>query len=62
MQCGYCIPGFVMSSVALLQRQPRPSREQVQEALGEHVCRCGTYVRILSAVERAAAGETGGTP
>jgi aerobic-type carbon monoxide dehydrogenase small subunit (CoxS/CutS family) len=55
MQCGYCIPGFVMSTVGLLQREPHPSREQVQEALGEHVCRCGTYVRILRAVERAAA-------
>ena len=56
MQCGYCIPGFVMSTVGLLAREPHPSRAQVQEALEEHICRCGTYVRILRAVERAAAG------
>ena len=56
MQCGYCIPGFVMSAVGLLAREPHPTRGQVQEALAEHICRCGTYVRILRAVERAAAG------
>ncbi len=53
MQCGYCIPGFIMSSVGLLNREPHPSSEQVREALSEHVCRCGTYVRIQRAVERA---------
>ncbi len=56
MQCGYCIPGFVMSTVGLLAREPHPTRGQVQEALAEHICRCGTYVRILRAVERAAGG------
>jgi aerobic-type carbon monoxide dehydrogenase small subunit (CoxS/CutS family) len=59
MQCGYCIPGFVMSAVALLERERRPSSEQIREALSEHVCRCGTYQRIQRAVERAA-GELGG--
>ena len=53
MQCGYCIPGFIMSSVGLLSREPHPSSEQIREALAEHVCRCGTYVRIQRAVERA---------
>ena len=63
MQCGYCIPGFVMSTVGLLAREPHPTRGQVQEALAEHICRCGTYVRILRAVERAAGGATpGSTP
>ena len=54
MQCGYCIPGFVMASVALLERQPTPSRAEVREALAENMCRCGTYPRIERAVLRAA--------
>ena len=49
-QCGYCTPGFIMSSVALLNRQPAPSEEQVRSALNGHICRCGAYVRILRAV------------
>src|SRR5690606_5625724 len=54
MQCGYCIPGFIMSAVGLLERESRPSREQVREALSENMCRCGTYQRIERAVLRAA--------
>ncbi len=66
MQCGYCIPGFVMGTVGLLNREASPSRGQIREALAEHMCRCGTYQRIERAVERAAglmrgdAGMTGG--
>lgn len=55
MQCGYCIPGFVMGTVGLLNREGSPSSGQVREALAEHMCRCGTYQRIERAVERAAA-------
>ncbi|MEX2373880.1 MAG: (2Fe-2S)-binding protein [Dehalococcoidia bacterium] len=54
MQCGYCIPGFVMGTVGLLNREPNPSAGQVREALAEHMCRCGTYQRIERAVLRAA--------
>ena len=54
MQCGYCIPGFVMGAAGLLNREPDPSPAQIREALAEHVCRCGTYQRIERAVERAA--------
>ncbi len=54
MQCGYCIPGFIMTSVALLRRDPHPSDAQVREALSQNMCRCGTYQRILRAVGRAA--------
>ena len=54
MQCGYCVPGFVMSAVALLGREAHPTPEQIREALAEHVCRCGAYQRIQRAVERAA--------
>ena len=57
VQCGYCIPGFVMSTVALLARVHRPTPEQVREALGDHMCRCGTYPRIERAILRASEGE-----
>ena len=53
-QCGYCIPGFVMSAAALLSRNPTPDAGQVREALAENMCRCGTYPRIERAVLRAA--------
>jgi nicotinate dehydrogenase subunit A len=54
MQCGYCIPGFIMTSVALLNRMPSPDRTSIREALSQNMCRCGTYQRIVGAVERAA--------
>jgi aerobic-type carbon monoxide dehydrogenase small subunit (CoxS/CutS family) len=54
MQCGYCIPGFIMTSVALLARDAHPAPAQIREALAQNVCRCGTYQRILGAVEAAA--------
>jgi aerobic-type carbon monoxide dehydrogenase small subunit (CoxS/CutS family) len=60
MQCGYCIPGFIMSAVGLLNRERRPSRDQIREALSENMCRCGTYQRIQHAVENAAARMAGG--
>ena len=60
MQCGYCIPGFIMTAAALLGREAAPSAAQVREALAENLCRCGTYQRIeravLSAAERMGAG------
>jgi aerobic-type carbon monoxide dehydrogenase small subunit (CoxS/CutS family) len=54
MQCGYCVPGFIMSAVGLLDREPSPSATQVREALAENMCRCGAYQRIEQAVLRAA--------
>jgi aerobic-type carbon monoxide dehydrogenase small subunit (CoxS/CutS family) len=54
MQCGYCIPGFVIAAAALLDREPRPSLDLVREALSSNVCRCGVYSRIERAVLRAA--------
>jgi nicotinate dehydrogenase subunit A len=60
MQCGYCIPGFIMTSVALLARDPRPAPGLVREALAQNMCRCGTYQRILRAVERASGAIAGG--
>ncbi len=51
MQCGYCIPGFIMNITALFNRENSPTREQSIEALSENICRCGTYSRILKVVE-----------
>ena len=53
-QCGYCLNGWVMHSVALLNRNPRPSDAQIRDALTGLKCRCGTHVSILRAVKRAA--------
>jgi nicotinate dehydrogenase subunit A len=54
VQCGYCINGMIMQSVALLKRTPKPSEEQVREELRPNLCRCGTHIRIVRAVMRAA--------
>jgi carbon-monoxide dehydrogenase small subunit len=54
MQCGYCVPGMVLSTVSLLKRNVNPSREQIVEALNGNLCRCCGYVNVLKAVETAA--------
>ena len=53
-QCGYCLPGILISAKALLVRNPSPSRKEIAEALDDNICRCGSQHRILRAVERAA--------
>ena len=53
-QCGYCTPGILMTARALLDRDPHPSRETIQEALSGNLCRCTGYNQILEAVEAAA--------
>jgi carbon-monoxide dehydrogenase small subunit len=53
-QCGFCTPGVLMSAVALLRRHPRPTREQIAEALSGNLCRCTGYTKIFEAVELAA--------
>jgi len=53
-QCGYCIAGIMMRAQALLQRNSRPTNEQIKSELEPHLCRCGTHMRILRAVHRAA--------
>lgn len=55
MQCGYCTPGMVLRTVALLESYPRPTDAQIVEGLNGNVCRCNAYHRILAAVRRAAA-------
>ena len=52
-QCGYCIPGMMMRAAALLAKVPKPSDEQIREAMFPNLCRCGTHMRILRAVKRA---------
>ncbi len=53
-QCGYCTPGFLMASKALLDRNPSPTREQIVDALSGNLCRCTGYLKIFEAVELAA--------
>ena len=53
-QCGYCLSGILISAQALLDRNSAPSRAEIAEALDDNICRCGSHVRILRAVERAA--------
>jgi isoquinoline 1-oxidoreductase alpha subunit len=55
-QCGYCQPGKIMSTVALLDKNPHPSAEDIDAAFENHLCRCGTYLRIRAAVQRLAEG------
>jgi aerobic-type carbon monoxide dehydrogenase small subunit (CoxS/CutS family) len=58
MQCGYCTSGMIMSAVALLKQNPSPSDAQIIDAMDGNICRCGTYPRIVNAIQKAA--KTGG--
>lgn len=53
-QCAYCINGMIMTAKAFLHQNPRPSRDEIKQALNDNLCRCGTHMRIVRAVERAA--------
>jgi len=53
-QCGYCLAGIIVSAKALLDQNPSPSRREIAVALDDNICRCGSHVRIIRAVERAA--------
>ena len=53
LMCGFCTPGFVMATVALLERTPNPTLEQAKKGLDGNICRCGTFVRILEAAMKA---------
>jgi len=54
-QCGYCQSGQILAAVALLKAKPHPTDADIDEAMGSLLCRCGTYVRIRSAIKKAAA-------
>jgi nicotinate dehydrogenase subunit A len=53
LQCGYCVNGMIMTTKALLDKNPKPTDSQIKEALAGNLCRCGTHIRILRAVKRA---------
>ena len=57
LQCGYCQSGQIMQAAALLAKNPKPTRPQIVAAMNGNLCRCGTYGRIVRAIERAARGE-----
>jgi len=54
-QCGYCSPGFLLAAKELIERSPKPSRDEIREALSGNLCRCTGYIKIYEAVELAAA-------
>jgi aerobic-type carbon monoxide dehydrogenase small subunit (CoxS/CutS family) len=56
MQCGYCTSGMIMGAVALLQKNPAPTRDEIIDGMQGNVCRCGTYARIVEAIRQAAQG------
>jgi aerobic-type carbon monoxide dehydrogenase small subunit (CoxS/CutS family) len=60
LQCGYCTPGMIMSALALLAQQPAPRREDIIRFMGGNICRCGTYPRIVTAIQDAARALRGG--
>ena len=61
-QCGYCTPGILVTAKALLDHNPRPTRDEVKEALSGNLCRCTGYIKILDAVDLAAAHLRGEAP
>ena len=60
LMCGFCTPGFVTSAVALLEKNPNPTREEARRALDGNICRCGTYVRVLEAALNTKGGASRG--
>jgi len=56
-QCGFCTPGMLMATHALLERTPAPSRGDIEDALAGHICRCTGYVKIIASIEAAASGD-----
>ncbi len=59
LMCGFCTPGFVMASVALLEKNPNPTPEQIRKGLDGNICRCGTFSRIFEAVSSVKGGQRG---
>jgi len=56
LMCGFCTPGFVMATVALIEKHPKPTVDQVKKGLDGNICRCGTFVRIMEAALTATSG------
>jgi nicotinate dehydrogenase subunit A len=60
LQCGYCTPGMIMNAVALLRQKSNPSEDDIRSAMDRNTCRCGTHLRVMKAVARAAEMMEGG--
>jgi carbon-monoxide dehydrogenase small subunit len=61
LQCGYCTPGMILTAYGLLVRNPRPSLEEMIKAMDENLCRCGSYQRIIQAIQDAVQAMKGGS-
>ena len=61
VQCGFCTPGMIMNAYGLLLKNPEPSRQEIIDGMEENLCRCGTYGRIIEAIQTAAKEMSGGT-
>ena len=59
-QCGFCTPGMILSAYALLRKTPRPTSEQIVQHMDDNLCRCGSHVRVISAIQEAAGAMRGG--
>jgi len=59
-QCGYCTPGMIMNAYALLLKTPRPTEEEIARHMEDNLCRCGSHVRVLTAIQEAAGAGKGG--
>jgi carbon-monoxide dehydrogenase small subunit len=59
-QCGYCTSGMIVNAYALLQKTPRPTRAEVIRQMDDHLCRCGSHMRIVEAIQEAASARQGG--
>jgi aerobic-type carbon monoxide dehydrogenase small subunit (CoxS/CutS family) len=60
LQCGFCTPGMVMNAVALLTKNPKPTRQEIVNGMEDNLCRCAAHIRIIQAVETAATVMKGG--
>jgi len=59
-QCGYCTPGMILSAYALLLKRPKPTRAEIIQHMDDNLCRCGSHVRIIEAIQEAAGATRGG--
>jgi aerobic-type carbon monoxide dehydrogenase small subunit (CoxS/CutS family) len=60
LQCGYCTPGMILTALGMLSKDAEPSREDIVRQMSGHICRCGAYPRIVTAIEQAARAMKGG--
>ncbi len=61
LQCGFCTPGMIVNAAGLLYKNPKPTRQEILDGMHDNLCRCGTYGRIIDAIETAAEEMKGGT-